>query len=153
MLIANIAVIYAMIYLGVYFNNNSTLEDAGESYIELNVAVPAFILEIIFMFEEYFFRKYALYSCNRANFKTNNEFEQSYATKVFTFIFFNHVIPPTLIAFIINSNIGCVDDDCLHHLTSYVRAYYYIIVFKNFLEIFYPIIVYSVKKVNKLVEG
>ncbi|KAL4445557.1 hypothetical protein ABPG74_004631 [Tetrahymena malaccensis] len=150
-LIVNIVIIYALIYLQSYFDDHNTI-DSGKTFMGLNVFIPTIILEFIFWVEEYFFKMFALFTCREANFKTTKEFEQSYSTKVFTFIFFNHLVPPTLISFIIDQNIGCVQDDCSYHLSVYIRSYQYIIVFKSICEIIYPLMRSSLTNVTELVK-
>ncbi|EAS07779.2 calcium-activated chloride channel protein (macronuclear) [Tetrahymena thermophila SB210] len=150
-LIVNIVIIYALIYLQSYFDDHNTI-DSGKTFMGLNIFIPTIILEFIFWVEEFLFKKFALFTCREANFKTTKEFEQSYSTKLFTFIFFNHLVPPTLISFIIDQNIGCVQDDCSYHLSVYIRSYQYIIVFKSIVEIIYPLLRSSLNNVTQLVK-
>lgn len=74
MFIINVVIIYVFIYLMIVFDRDNLIE-TEKTYIALNVLVPTVILEFILVVEEVFFKKFALWSCEKANFKTNQEFE------------------------------------------------------------------------------
>lgn len=72
----NVVIIYALIYLMVYFEQNDIIESGDHmSFESLNILVPTAILEFIFLIEEIIFKKLALYSCDKANYKTNKDYE------------------------------------------------------------------------------
>ncbi|EGR34469.1 protein kinase domain protein [Ichthyophthirius multifiliis] len=149
-MIVNTIIIYALLYLQVFFDKYNKI-DQGKSFQALNILVPTLILQLIYSIFEYFYHFLIGKSCELANYKTSQEYEDSYSSKIFIITLFNHLIPPTLISFIINLNIRCVQADCMFHLKGYVRSYQYYLILKQLkdcaMPLFYRFYIFA-KEIN-----
>ena len=71
-----------------------------EGYIELPVLVPTVILYVYYLLAESLFKKLAIKLTNWENYKTREEYEEVFMSKLFWFMIVNRLGFPFLIAFV-----------------------------------------------------
>jgi hypothetical protein len=84
------------------FHGTPEYPDLG--YLEIDVLVPTIILYSILFLIESFYKRLSFRLTKWENYKTYEEFENSYIIKNFFFKFVNRLGPPTIISFLLEND-------------------------------------------------
>lgn len=154
--ISIIMIIVNMIFVSLFFEFVMILYN-GQFFVKLDlfrldIAVPAFMNNMLNQFFNEIFTKFAIKYTRFENHRTLSLFEMSYITKKFLFSLIITVTPLIFISFFNEYNVFEFEcpGNCSLQLQVYLRTYYFFSLFTNFWEILKPKITIAYKNFSEL---